>query len=176
MFLTVINGSLLLQAEDSSTLRYSLASLLVAATKFDSIFRQNAYQMIVPMLLRVYSLHSRNKMVKDAIKFVWACFYGLGRNTFLLQAIVSVANLFSSEVATIATNMKVNYCPLCIDWQAEEQTTIVKSVVELIETLDCTHDNLPVDKLDILVMLTVCVLTRFINVLCCCIRVLVLLM
>ncbi len=144
---------MLLQAEDSSTLRYSLASLLVAATKFESIFRQNAYQMIVPMLLRVYSLHNRNKMVKDAIKFLWACFYNLSKNTFLLQAIVSVANLFSSEVSTIATNMKVNYCPLCIDWHAEEQTILVKSVVELIETLDCTYDTLPSDKLDILVKL-----------------------
>ncbi len=92
-------------------------------------------------------------MVKDAIKFLWACFYNLSKNTFLLQAIVSVANLFSSEVSTIATNMKVNYCPLCIDWHAEEQTILVKSVVELIETLDCTYDTLPSDKLDILVKL-----------------------
>ena len=90
-------------------------------------------------------------MVKDAIKFLWACFYCLGKNAFLLQAIVSVANLFSPDVANIATKMKVNYCPLCIDWQAEEQTTIVRSVVELIETLDCSYDKLPPDGLDILV-------------------------
>ena len=103
------------------------------------------------MLLRVYSLHSRNKMVKDAIKYLWACFYSLGKNTFLLQAIVSIANLFSPDVAGIASKMKVNYCPLRLDWQAEEQTTIVRSVMELFQTLDCPHSRLPQDKLDILV-------------------------
>ena len=156
LFLTVINGSLLLQAEDHATLRYALAALLTAAQKFQSIFRSNAYQMVVPTLVQVYSLHQKNRMVKDVIKFIWTRFYWLNENVFLLQAIVSVANLFSSDVSALASLLKVNYSPLSIDWISDEQHLLVKATMELMKTLECGSFTLPTDTMDILVCVCLC--------------------
>ena len=93
----------------------------------------------------------------------------MSENTFLLQAIVSVANLLSPEVASIASMMKVNFCPLSIDWEAEEQITIVNSVMELIETLELPYLKLPQDKLDILVCEAIFFFICF-NLLCVCLH------
>ena len=162
LFLTVINGSLLLQAEDHATLRYALAALLTAAQKFQSIFRSNAYQMVVPTLVQVYSLHQKNRMVKDVIKFIWTRFYWLNENVFLLQAIVSVANLFSSDVSALASLLKVNYSPLSIDWISDEQHLLVKATMELMKTLECGSFTLPTDTMDILVCVSLyCVYSMY---------------
>jgi len=53
LFLNVVNGALLLHSENHTILRFCLASLLTAAGKFNAIFKQDGYQMIVPTLIQV---------------------------------------------------------------------------------------------------------------------------
>lgn len=144
---------MLLQSEDHTILRTTLAALLTAAAKFESVFRANGYQMIVPSLVQVYALHLRNKMVTDAIKFVWIHFYWLNKNVFLLQAISSIANLFKPEVSVLSTSMGVNYSPLKFmdDGLLEEQHLLEKATMALMSSLNSEEDSIPNDNMDILV-------------------------
>ena len=153
MFLTVLNGSLLLQSEDHIVLRNTLAALLTAAAKFESVFRTNGYQMIVPSLVQAYAIHIRNKMVTDAIKLVWIKFYWQNKNIFLLQAISSIANLFESDVSSLAASIGLNFSPLKFENTGlmEEQKLLERATISLISSLNCREDSLPADAMDILV-------------------------
>ena len=109
--------------------------------------------MIVPSLVQVYALHLRNKMVTDAIEFVWIHFYWLNKNVFLLQAISSIANLFKPEVSVLATSMGVNCSPLKFAGNVllEEQQLLEKATMALMSSLNSEEDSLPNDNMDILV-------------------------
>jgi hypothetical protein len=152
LFLTVLNGSLLLQSEDHTILRNTLAALLTAVVKFGSIFRMNGYQMVVPCLIQAYALHIKNKMVTDAVQFIWIRFYWLNQAVFLLQAISSIANLFKSDVSNIATSLGVNFSPLKFAEceSLEEQKLLERAAMSLMSSLDCREDSHPLDSLDIL--------------------------
>lgn len=154
LFLTVLNGSLLLQSEDHIILRNTLAALITAAVKFESVFRTNGYQMVVPSLIQAYALHIRSKMVTDSIKFVWIQFYWQNNNNFLLQAISSIANLFKSDVNSLAASLGLNYSPLKVDDDGlmEEQMLLEKATMSLMSSLNCYEDSHPHDTMDILVI------------------------
>lgn len=154
VFITLLTGSLLLHCEDHVTLKNSLAALLTAAFKFVSIFKTNGYQMVVPSLVQVYAIHSRNKLVKEAIKFIWVHFYWLHQNVFLLQAVASIANLLSTETDSLASLLGINYSPLNTEGTGEEKQRLVQATMELLEALECSRfRSLPKDSLDILVIM-----------------------
>ena len=155
LFLSVVTGSLLLQCEDHTVLRSCLATLLTAAMKFSSVFKLSGYQMVVPTLVQVYALHSKNKLVTEAIKFIWVHFYWKSKNRFLLQVIASVTNLISSEVGNLAIVLGANFSPLNVTVNEEEdedeKLQLVKTLMELLEALNVSYNDLPKDTLDVLV-------------------------
>ena len=105
LFVNVINGSLLLHSEDQTILYHSLVAILTVVTKFNSIFKKDGYQMIIPTLVQVYSLHMNNKLITKAIKFVWSKFYLLNKNTFFLQVMAAASILLSEEAALLSNNV-----------------------------------------------------------------------
>lgn len=153
LFLTVLTGSLLLQSEDYITLRTSLAALLIAAKKFDGVFKSNTYQMIVPTLVQVHSIHRNNRMITDAIEFIWVHFYWIHQNSFLLQAVSSIANLFCPETSMLAHFFGINYSPVNFGEQPDEQSQLKRSTMQLMVALGSeSWSELPKDELDILVI------------------------
>ena len=152
LFLNVVNGALLLHSEDHTILRFCLASLLTAASKFSSIFKRDGYQMIVPTLVQVYALHMHNKLVTNALKFTWCQLYVLDSNFFLLQAIAATAILLSEEASILSSNVSSTYAGFPQSTQTMEgevaQRHHAKAVFELLEALD---EELPPDELEILV-------------------------
>ena len=157
LFLNVVNGALLLHSEDHTILRFCLASLLTAASKFSSIFKRDGYQMIVPTLVQVYALHMHNKLVTNALKFTWCQLYILDSNLFLLQAIAATAILLSEEASILSSNVSSTYTGFLQSTQTMEgevaQRHHAKAVFELLEALD---EELPPDELEILVCVYVC--------------------
>ncbi len=105
LFLNVINGAMLLHGENHTILRLCLVSLLTAAAKFNSVFKRDGYQMIVPVLIQVYALHMQNTMITDALKFAWFYFYLLDGNTFISQVAASSSTLFSDTVASLSSKV-----------------------------------------------------------------------
>ena len=158
LFLNVVNGALLLHSEDHTILRFCLASLLTAASKFSSIFKRDGYQMIVPTLVQVYALHMHNKLVTNALKFTWCQLYILDSNLFLLQAIAATAILLSEEASILSSNVSSTYTGFAQSTQTMEgevaQRHHAKAVFELLEALD--EDLPPDDELEILVRQCVC--------------------
>ena len=152
LFLNVISGSLLLHSENHTILRYCLATLLTAATKFKSAFKRDGYQMILPTLFQVYALHIQNKLITDALKFLWFHFYLLDGNTFISQVAASASTLFSENVASLSSKVSSSYTTLSsslLHLQGEEAKRYqVRAVFELTCTLDM---NLPDDDLDVMV-------------------------
>ena len=100
LFLNVVNGALLLYSEDLSILRQALAALIVVASKFVNVFQRHGYEMVTPTLIQVYASHMTNKLITNALKFVWGQFYmlNLNSNVFVMQAIAATATLLSEEV------------------------------------------------------------------------------
>ena len=112
LFLNVINGALLLYTEDLSILRQALAALIVAASKFVTVFRRHGYdEVVVPTLIQVYASHMSNGLITEALKFVWGRFYllNLESNLFILQAIAATATLLSDEVRRSFIDSVVTY-------------------------------------------------------------------
>ena len=101
LFLNVINGALLLYSEDLAILRQCLAALIVVTSKFIHVFRRHGYELVIPTLVQVYASHMNNRLITDALKFVWGQFYllNLDSNVFLLQAIAATATLLSDDVS-----------------------------------------------------------------------------
>ena len=152
LFLNVVNGALLLHSENHTILRFCLASLLTAAGKFNAIFKQDGYQMIVPTLIQVYALHMRNSLVTNALKFTWCQLYLLDGNLFLLQAIAATATLLSEEAYILSSNVNSTFTAISQTSQTMEgdvaQRDHAKAVFELLEAL---NEELPPDELDIMV-------------------------
>lgn len=105
LFVNVVNGALLLHSEDQTILHYCLVTILTTVAKFNSVFKKDGYQMVVPTLVQVYSLHIRDKLITKAIKFVWSKFYLLNRNVFYLQVTAAASTLFSEEAALLSRSV-----------------------------------------------------------------------
>lgn len=155
LFLNVVNGALLLHSENHTILRFCLASLLTAAGKFNAIFKQDGYQMIVPTLIQVYALHMQNSLITNALKFTWCQLYLLDNNIFLLQAIAATATLLSEEAYILSSNVNSTFTAISQTSHTMEgepaQRQHAKAVFELLEAL---NEELPPDELDILVQCT----------------------
>ena len=143
LFLNVINGALLLHSEDSNILKFCLASLLMAATKFSSIFKKDGYLMIVPTLIQVYALHIRNRLITEALKFTWAQFFLLDGYVFYLQVTAATATLFSEEAAFLSRNITPTFAATGLTSsrlnqmeQNEARRLLVRAVYELTNALD----------------------------------------
>ena len=154
LFLNVVSGALLLHCEDHTILRTCLAALLTAASKFHAVFRKDGYQMIVPTLVQVYALHTKNSLVTKAIEFVWCHFYFLHSNVFLLQAIAAMATMLSDEAALLSRNVGSTFTafPRSHIVEGEDaQKTLSRTIFDLLDALNVDAANLPPDELDILV-------------------------
>jgi hypothetical protein len=140
LFLNVVNGALLLHSEDLSILRQALAALIVAASKFVQVFRRHGYEMVAPTLIQVYASHMSNRLVTNALQFVWAHFYmlNLDSNAFILQAIAATANLLSDEAAKLSTSSGTPLRPSPHPQQlgpALAQETNARAAFQLLESL-----------------------------------------
>lgn len=147
LFLNVINGALLLHSEDSTILKYCLASLLVAATKFSSIFKKDGYLMIVPTIIQVYALHLRNRLITEALKFVWAHFFLLDGNVFYLQVTAATATLVNEEAAFLSRSVSSSFSGLTSGLSnmedGEARKLLVRAVYELTASLDLELASFP---------------------------------
>lgn len=97
LFLNVINGTLVLHAEDSAMLRYCMASYIQCCRHFKTIFALNGYVWIMPTLFRIYNLNRGNETIMKAIQFGCKQFYVLHRTPFILQMFGSIANLIDID-------------------------------------------------------------------------------
>ena len=154
LFVNVVNGALLLHSEDHTILYLSLATILCAVAKFNSAFKKDGYQMIVPTLVQVYSLHIRNKLITGAIKFIWTKFFLLNQNVFFLQVTAAASTLLSEEAALLSNS--INSKLLAAEsrrgaqMESEEARKLnAKALFELNSTL--TTDTRVEDELNILV-------------------------
>ena len=150
LFLNVINGALLLHSEDSNILKFCLASLLMAATKFGSIFKKDGYLMIVPTLIQVYALHIRNRLITEALKFTWAHFFLLDGYVFYLQVTAATATLVSEEAAFLSRNITSTFAATGLTSsrlsqmeQGEARRLLVRAVHELTNALDIEPTAFP---------------------------------
>lgn len=156
LFMNVVNGALLLHSENHTILYYSLATILIATTKFNSVFKKDGYQMIVPALVKVYRVHMKNKIVTNAIKFVWMKFYLLNGNNFLSQVMAAASSLLSEEAAFLSNNINSNLTSMpnkssSTSMEAEEANTMIaKALFELNGTLVDEKQRVE-DELNILV-------------------------
>ena len=105
LVMNVVNGSLLLHSVDHTILYFCLSTRLLTAAKFNSVFKEDGYMMIVPALIQVYSLHMKNKVITSAIRFMWLKIYTLDRNHFISQFMAASSTLLSEEVASLAHNI-----------------------------------------------------------------------
>ncbi|XP_045467085.1 protein unc-80 homolog isoform X2 [Harmonia axyridis] len=97
LFLNVLNGSLILHSEDALILRYVMATYINAAFHFKNIFSTNGYLLIMPTLLKIYSNHQTNKLVKTTIEYAVKQFYLMNRKPFILQMFGSVSAMLDTD-------------------------------------------------------------------------------
>eukprot|EP00794_Sanderia_malayensis_P013748 gene13748-15184_t len=134
MFLSVLNGALLLLCEDVVILRTCLAGFINLSRHFEKIFSVNGYHCILPTILRVYSHHQDNSLVTEAIEFTVSQFLVLHQSPFILQMLASAAPILESEITSQL-------------YQSNIMEKIPSSVFfNLIQSFDRNHE----DKLDIL--------------------------
>ena len=155
LFINVVNGALLLHSEDQTILYYSLVTILTAVTKFNSLFKKDGYQMIIPTLVQVYSLHMQNKLITRAIEFIWMKFYGLNKNVFFLQVTAAASTLLSEEAAVLSKGMVNSRLAVesrrSVHMEADEVKKLnAKALFELNTTLT-TESRGVQDELNILV-------------------------
>ena len=156
LFMNVVNGFLLLHSEDHTILYYSLATILITVTKFNSVFKKDGYQMVVPALVNIYHLHMKNKIITNAIKFVWVKFYILNGNIFISQVMAAASTLLSEEAAFLSNNISSSLTTVpnrssSNSIEAEEANRLIaKALFELNESLVDDKHRVK-DELNILV-------------------------
>lgn len=141
LFISVITGSLFLYADDSVVLHNCLSTLLLAAVKFNDIFRQRGYNTVVPILAQVYTVHHHDKVVLQAIEHIWGKFYLLNDNVFVMQAVTSLAALLCPRTSTLEGNTQLNVVPpeaffakLSSD-ELQRKSQSVKAIFKLMKSL-----------------------------------------
>ena len=142
LFISVVTGSLFLYADDTIILSSCLSTLLLAAVKFNDIFRQRGYNTVVPVLAQVYTLHHHNKVVLQAIEHIWGKFYLLNDNVFVMQAVTSLAALLCSRTNSLEGNTQLNITKptdsFVSDFPSNEihqRARSVKAIFQLIKSL-----------------------------------------
>ena len=141
-FISVVTGSLLLYADDAIVLQGCLSTLLLAATRFNDIFKQRGYNTVAPILAQVYTLHHHNKVVLQAIEHIWGKFYFLNDNVFVMQAVTSLAALLCSKTNNLEGNTQLSivkppdsfvsdFTPSDVEQRAQS----VKAIFQLIKSL-----------------------------------------
>ena len=160
LFISVVTGSLFLYADDTIILTGCLATLLLAAVKFNDIFRQRGYNTVVPVLAQVYTLHHHNKIVLQAIEYIWGKFYLLNDNVFVMQAVTSLAALLCSRTSNLEGNTQLNIAKPADSFVSDfstddvhQRAQSVKAIFQLIKSL--RHDR--PDLLNIEVCLNYCI-------------------
>jgi hypothetical protein len=153
LFLNVVNGALLLYSEDLSILRQALAALIVVASKFVNVFQRHGYEMVTPTLIQVYASHMSNKLITNALKFVWGQFYmlNLDSNVFVMQAIAATATLLSEEAAKLSASSGTPLRSSLLSQHlspALVQGNNARAVFQLLQSLD--SENPPRDDLHIM--------------------------
>eukprot|EP00795_Rhopilema_esculentum_P015050 gene15050-6214_t len=108
IFLSVLNGALLLLCDNVAILRSCLGCFINISRHFGQIFAVSGYEQILPTLLKVYAQHQDNTLVTEAIEFAMGTFLTLHQSPFLLQLFASAAPILQSEV----TQELLTFCPL----------------------------------------------------------------
>lgn len=141
LFISVVTGSLFLYADDAIILHLCLSTLLLAAVKFNDIFKQRGYNAVVPVLAQVYTLHHHNKIVQKAIEYIWGKFYLLNDNVFVMQAVTSLAALLCPRTNNLEGNTQLNIVKLpnslLTNYSSDLQyrTQSVKAIFQLVKSL-----------------------------------------
>lgn len=142
LFISVVTGSLFLYADDAVILSTCLSTLLLAAVKFNDIFRQRGYNTVVPVLAQVYTLHHHNKVVLQAIEHIWGKFYLLNDNVFVMQAVTSLAALLCPRTNDLEGNTQLNIikpidCFVCdfLSNEVQQRAQSIKAIFQLIKSL-----------------------------------------
>uniref|UniRef100_A0A5S6PYL0 UNC80 domain-containing protein n=1 Tax=Trichuris muris TaxID=70415 RepID=A0A5S6PYL0_TRIMR len=93
LFISVVNGIMILHCEDASILRHCMASYIEMALQFKAYFSSSGFFTIMPTILRCFSHYQTNPLLCDAVRFTCKQFYIMHRKPFILQMFGSVANI-----------------------------------------------------------------------------------
>ena len=147
-FISVVTGSLLLYADDAIILQCCLSTLLLAATKFNDIFKQRGYNTVVPILAQVYTLHHHNKVVLQGIEHIWGKFYLLNDNVFVMQAVTSLAALLCTKTNDLEGNTQLSIVKppdsFVSDFSpddVQQRAQSVKAIFQLIKSLQGQQED-----------------------------------
>lgn len=97
LFINVINGTLILHADDAGVLRLTLASYINIALQLKSHVDLNGYAHIMPTIMRVYCLNEDNHVIREAIELTCRQFYQLHRKPFVLQLFGAIADFIDCD-------------------------------------------------------------------------------
>jgi len=142
LFISVVTGSLFLYADDAVVLNGCLSTLLLAAIKFNDSFRQRGYNIVVPILTQVYTLHHHNRIVLKSIEYIWGKFYLLNKNVFVMQAVTSMAALLCHRTNSLEGETQLNIIKQPdgsiyeYPHNDQQRAQTVKSIFQLVKSLN----------------------------------------
>ncbi|GFR73733.1 Unc-80-like protein [Elysia marginata] len=165
LFIHVLNGTIVLQFEDTAILRFCLATLINTCRHFKHIFATNGFLHIMPTLLRVYSNNQPNPVLQNAIQFVCKQFYILHRKPFILQMFGSVAPILDMTCAADGAKDCTKVQPsslfkllLALEKDCPDHLSVLDLVVgeQPLKALDFCYENDP-DTFNMMDVINMCV-------------------
>ncbi|KAH9525120.1 Protein unc-80 [Bulinus truncatus] len=165
LFINVINGTIVLQFEDTAILRFCLATFINASRHFKHIFATNGFLYIMPTLLRVYSNNQPNPVLKKAIHFVCKQFFILHRKPFILQMFGSIAPILDMTCAAGGVKNCTKVQPssffnllLALEKDCPDHLSVLDMVVgdKPLKALDFCYENDP-DTFNMVDVINMCV-------------------
>ncbi|XP_055887561.1 protein unc-80 homolog isoform X2 [Biomphalaria glabrata] len=165
LFISVINGTIVLQFEDTAVLRFCLATLINASRHFKHIFATNGFLYIMPTLVRVYSNNQANPVLKKAIHFVCKQFFILHRKPFILQMFGSIAPILDMPCAIEGVKNCTKVQPnsffnllLALEKDCPDHLSVLDLVVgdKPLKALDFCYENDP-DTFNMMDLINMCV-------------------
>ncbi|GFO03526.1 unc-80-like protein, partial [Plakobranchus ocellatus] len=165
LFIHVLNGTIVLQFEDTAILRFCLATLINTSRHFKHIFATNGFLHIMPTLLRVYSNNQPNPVLRNAVQFLCKQFYILHRKPFILQMFGSVAPILDMTCAADGVKDCSKIQPeslfrllLALEKDCPDHMSVLDLVVgdKPLKALDFCYEN-DVDTFNMMDVINMCV-------------------
>ncbi|OAF70365.1 hypothetical protein A3Q56_01801 [Intoshia linei] len=93
LYLELLNSIIILHSECIDVVRIAFSTLIDISVKFKSIFYTYGFNVIMPVIITVYSKKVSYHYIIEAIEFLIQSFFILYQNPFIAQMLSSIANL-----------------------------------------------------------------------------------
>lgn len=93
-----VNRILIVHGDDTNLVGLALRIYMLASSRFRRLFAANGFELVVPVIFRVFVEARGNEGIRSACRYAWQRFYRAHEESFVVQALSIISPMLGVEV------------------------------------------------------------------------------